>query len=299
MRVVIKKTYCVVVLLLPLRLHYNKAPWSPVETNQQVDTKQIRSEILSRYGREQAVLSPTLALCLFCITGFSVVNYIAASVHPVLGLFNVIFLYYIFTAVHEAVHNTASRIRMINEAIGQVSAFLLLFPFKTFRYFHFLHHKHANSVAEDPDVWSKQRPYFLRALTQSFYYHYLYVKRFAHLNQHQRNEYIGSILLTLLVVGLLFSLGASWILFSWVLSAFLAGGFIAFALVHLPHQDYSEVKEEFLVANIRPGKLPTLLLCCHNYHLIHHLYPSIPFYRYSRVWEQYQPFFKQHRVRIV
>jgi fatty acid desaturase len=31
--------------------------------------------------------------------------------------------------------------------------------------------------------------------------------------------------------------------------------------------------------------LLTPLLTYQNYHLVHHLYPTVPFYRYRRLWE--------------
>ncbi len=37
----------------------------------------------------------------------------------------------------------------------------------------------------------------------------------------------------------------------------------------------------------------------HNYHLVHHLYPTVPFYRYRRLWHARQQFHESQQPSTV
>jgi len=56
-------------------------------------------------------------------------------------------------------------------------------------------------------------------------------------------------------------------------------------LPHYPHEAYAK-EEPYQCTSNRVGFewLLTPLLFYQNYHLVHHLYPAIPFYRYLKVW---------------
>ena len=56
-------------------------------------------------------------------------------------------------------------------------------------------------------------------------------------------------------------------------------------LPHYPHQ--AQAKDEpFQCTSNRIGMewLLTPVLLSQNYHLVHHLYPTVPFYRYLKIW---------------
>ena len=61
-----------------------------------------------------------------------------------------------------------------------------------------------------------------------------------------------------------------------------------FVFVFLPHHpaDISQHENKYAASTIRKGWewILTPLMAYHNYHLIHHLYPTVPFYRYLKVW---------------
>ena len=58
----------------------------------------------------------------------------------------------------------------------------------------------------------------------------------------------------------------------------------------LPHHGLEETQQrEPLPRDPQPGRLEWLLtplLLSQNYHLVHHLHPSIPFYRYVATWRR-------------
>jgi len=43
----------------------------------------------------------------------------------------------------------------------------------------------------------------------------------------------------------------------------------------------------------------TPVLMCQNYHLVHHLYPNVPFYRLKRIWNARRTFHMSHDPAIV
>ena len=55
-------------------------------------------------------------------------------------------------------------------------------------------------------------------------------------------------------------------------------------LPHHPHEVESR-DDRFRATSILIDPWLTPLFLFQNYHLIHHLYPAVPFYRYARVWE--------------
>jgi len=56
-------------------------------------------------------------------------------------------------------------------------------------------------------------------------------------------------------------------------------------LPHYPHEAYAK-DEPFRCTSNRVGMewLLTPFFIYQNYHLVHHLYPAVPFYRYIKIW---------------
>ena len=83
--------------------------------------------------------------------------------------------------------------------------------------------------------------------------------------------------------------------FAFILPAAIASGMLAFVfdwLVHHPHDKH--VTDRYRTSNVYlfPKALHwpvTMLWIFQNYHIIHHLYPRVPFYRYPRVFDRIRP----------
>ncbi len=65
----------------------------------------------------------------------------------------------------------------------------------------------------------------------------------------------------------------------------LALGFFFDYLPHRPHQERDRWKN----ARVYPGKVLNILIMGQNYHLIHHLWPSIPWYNYQNAYYATKP----------
>jgi fatty acid desaturase len=94
-----------------------------------------------------------------------------------------------------------------------------------------------------------------------------------------------------LVVGLviLIALGLGWeALWLWVVPGLVAATLLAFAFDWVPHHPHS-VQGRYVDTRIVAFPMLTLPMLWQNYHLIHHLYPRIPFYRYGACFRELRP----------
>ena len=196
--------------------------------------------------------------------------------------------YLAFTPLHEAAHRSLARARWINELVGRLCAVLLGGPFPAIRYLHLEHHKHTNDPVADPDHWSGRGPAWLlplRWLTQDLHYYVVYARR--RRPAAERLEVIAT-LLALIATAVVLALTGHGraVLLYWLLPARVAIGVLAFAFDYLPHRPHQiTAKEDRLRAtSASPGRWRYLASLGQSLHLVHHLYPGVPFYRYHVVW---------------
>src|SRR5262249_1290974 len=62
-------------------------------------------------------------------------------------------LAFIFCAFHECAHRTAFRTRWLNVALGTLAGFLILWPYRNYRVFHWEHHRYTQDPARDPELY--------------------------------------------------------------------------------------------------------------------------------------------------
>jgi beta-carotene hydroxylase len=203
--------------------------------------------------------------------------------------------YLSFTPMHDASHRGLSRRVWLNEFIGRLCALPLLAPFAAFRFVHLEHHKHTNDEHRDPDFWSGKKPLLpLRWVTQDLHYYWVYL---AHFKATQKSESIsssarefveifGTLLLIFTALLALSMSGFGALAIGLVLSSRTALTLLAYSFDYLPHRPHliKAKDNRFLATSVRPGKWWQLMLLNQNLHLIHHLHPAVPFYRYGLLW---------------
>ena len=59
---------------------------------------------------------------------------------------------------------------------------------------------------------------------------------------------------------------------------------------YLPHRPFLS-RNRWRNARVYPGKIMNWLIMGQNYHLVHHLWPSIPWFEYKSAYEATQPLF--------
>ena len=107
---------------------------------------------------------------------------------------------------------------------------------------------------------------------------------------------VDALLIGIIVAGLFAGLALP-LLALWIGPALLAQLFLTLSFDYLPHAPYDS-DERYLDTRIYPGRALQLLLLGQNYHLIHHLWTTIPWYRYRSVFEQIRPQLEERGSRI-
>ena len=198
-------------------------------------------------------------------------------------------IYVAFTVLHDSMHGTAHRNRSLNAHLGRVAGLLLMLPLPLFRAAHLAHHSHTNDPSDDPDMMVARRPAWLRPLwflLTPFHYRALVYGRAMLRDRSARLEAAVTELMIVSVIAAALVSGYGLLLLQlWVLPAVIAILFLALAFDLLPHHPHT-TQERYYDTRIYPGRLLNALLLGQNYHLIHHLWTTIPWYHYADAFRE-------------
>jgi beta-carotene hydroxylase len=240
-----------------------------------------------------SVAWPTLALFTACLAAWSA-SFVALTLGWLPSYLCVASssaaAFAIFTPMHEAAHRSVARFKPINEIVGRLSALVLTLPFPPFRFLHIEHHKFTNEPDADPDFWTALPPAWLlpfRWASLDFAYLAFYQarSRLRPFTERLETWLVAFGALSIFIVAA-FHRHTSWVLLGWVLPSRVATFSLALAFDYLPHAPHvvSSRVDRFRATTVRSDALLTPVLLYQNYHLMHHLYPAMPFYRYARAW---------------
>lgn len=249
--------------------------------------------------KKPAVAWPTIILLVVSFVIFSLAT--IAHIEGALPLswailFNTIAAYMSFTPAHEASHGSVSANRALNDWVGRLAT-VLQSPvpfFRAFRYIHMQHHRFTNDKTKDPDLYVGSGPGWLlplkwTTLDINYLYRYLNPSVFMKRPKSERREMLLALLFAAVVLTVISANG--WL--NYYLLLFLIPGritaiFLAITFDFLPHYPHqAQAKDQpFQCTSNRVGMewLLTPVLLFQNYHLVHHLYPTVPFYRYLKIW---------------
>lgn len=236
---------------------------------------------------------PTLALFVGALGVWALGIWLGAkhAAHPAVAITLTSFgAYGAFTPLHEAVHRSVARRRWVSEVVGRVASLPLMGPFPAVRYFHLEHHKHTNDREADPDHWSGRGPSWalpLRWLTQDLRYYWLYARSYSRRPSAERIEVVATpFVLAAVATSACASGYAREVFLFWLVPARVAIFVLAFAFDWLPHRPHTVTSKEdrFGATSAFEGTLLFVALIGQSLHLVHHLFPGVPFYRYRRVW---------------
>ena len=200
--------------------------------------------------------------------------------------------YISFTPMHEASHGAVagsnSKFKFLERIVGFVSAITLFVPYPVFRVLHLRHHSFTNDPDKDPDFWIATRnPLVLviKSLTMkgSYYDHILFKPTEAMKSEMFSIVYsLGTYAAVIFYVEENYGKGFELFKF-WLGSSLLSIAFLAIVFDWLPHYPYNSTERYHNTKIINKPFLNYILLF-QNYHLVHHLYPKIPFYLYGKVF---------------
>jgi beta-carotene hydroxylase len=265
------------------------------------------------------VASPTVLLAAGIVGAFALVCTLGAMrIIPLwLGLIlNTLILYADQTPLHEACHGNIagkdSKWLWLNHLVGYVCGAILLHEYKAFRYMHLAHHRDTNNEEIDPDHWVAVKGPFnilFRCLTIVFWYHryfWRHIAFHAHIpGMRPLTIHIVIAYAILYGIALWLSVLGWWreVLMLWIFPHMIASALIIYFFAYLTHKPH-EVHERYRDTNIFwvRGKIiePVVngLYMFQNFHLIHHLFPRIPFYLYPDAFQSLEPVLEKEHAHI-
>jgi beta-carotene hydroxylase len=192
------------------------------------------------------------------------------------------------TVIHDASHNVAHQNRLVNAILGHGSALMLGFAFPVFTRVHMQHHANVNDPENDPDHFvSTGGPLLL--IAARFFYHEIFFFKRRLWRKYELLEWFLSRLFVISVVCIASQhhlLG--FVLNYWFSPALVVGLALGLFFDYLPHRPFQE-RDRWKNARVYPSPVLNLLILGQNYHLIHHLWPSVPWYYYQRAYLETQP----------
>ncbi len=256
-------------------------------------------DLFETLSRRPNIAWPTVVLLAAAYVLFAVST--VAYVQGTLPLFwaiviNTIASYMSFTPAHDATHNAVSSNRQLNDWVGRIAT-ALQSPvpfFRTFRYIHMQHHRFTNDESKDPDLYVGNGPAWLlpfrwATLDLNYFYYYFMKSGFMNRPKSERRELYLALLFSVIVIAAITLLGwLEYYLLLFIVPQRFTAIFLALTfdfLPHYPHQAHAK-DQPFQCTSNRVGMewLLTPVLLYQNYHLVHHLYPTVPFYRNLKLW---------------
>ncbi|MEG5062940.1 fatty acid desaturase [Microcoleus sp. B3-A4] len=201
---------------------------------------------------------------------------------------NVLALHMAGTVIHDASHNAAHRDRTINAILGHGSALMLGFAFPVFTRVHMQHHAHVNDPDNDPDHYvSTGGPLWL--IAARFFYHEIFFFKRKLWRKYELLEWFLSRLFVIAIVYISIQYDhLGYVLNFWFSPAMVVGLALGLFFDYLPHRPFHD-RDRWKNARVYPSPILNILILGQNYHLIHHLWPSIPWYNYKPAYEAVKP----------
>ena len=221
---------------------------------------------------------------------------------PVLALLS----YAHYTLVHESIHGNLvpglPKLRWVNSAVGWIGALGLGYNWPVLMRTHALHHAHTNTD-DDPDIvvkgtfaalvmkWVKL--YVVGATLPLYLAKFLAPAEYRRVAGALRGTEVGQasavavLALVLLAVSLGLGRGLDWLLLFFIPTR-IAALILNIFFQWLPHHPFDR-SQRYLNTRISLWPAGTFLTLQQNLHLMHHLWPSVPFYNYGRLYVRLRP----------
>jgi len=250
--------------------------------------------------RVPLVAWPTVALYVATLGLFALEMYgaLAADWSPWVTIpMGAAVTFLMFSVLHESTHHATSTDTRFNNALGYLSVPFVA-PYASYRLLKFIHIEHHRNTNEpksvDPDAWTSEGPWWqlpFRWMTIEAWYFVFYVRR---ISQRPRGEVVGTVATAVGVLAAFAALivaghGAE-LLVAFLIPQRIGMGILAWWFDYLPHHGlpFTQRQDKYRATRVRVGGewWATPLFVYQNYHLVHHLHPSVPFYRYVRAWRR-------------
>ena len=249
--------------------------------------------IIQTLRKTPKVAWPTVILLLTAYSIMGVTSWACLTGHFPLwagAVVNSICLYMLFTPAHESMHRNASANATLNEWVMYAATFVVI-PFgsgQLMRVMHMQHHRFTNEE-NDPDHFLSSHFYLMPLWGfWPFLYLFQYARNSAKCPSISVRSTVREFTIGFGVIIALFVIEPVGMLYLWLIPIYCGFFLMCVVFMVLPHYPALVRADEdvYKATLIRKGWewLLTPLLMYQNYHLVHHLYPTIPFYRYIKAW---------------
>lgn len=277
--------------------------------------------IVARYTGGVAWPTVLLTAGLCVAAAASTTLAVTGAVPLVVGmLVNAVIAYAFYTVHHDATHKAISgrdpRWRRLDTVCGTIAAVALMLDFRGYSGVHLRHHAYTNQP-DDPDhdvggpLWQVPLKFaFAVTLTTIACLPYGsrltgWIERKLGASQvpderRERDNRRVLVWYRICLVAVLATIPFGWFwetVVLWWAAAQLGTLILVFAFQWLPHVPFGDGGR---YTNTRITLFPgsTWLLLGQDHHLIHHLYPSIPWYRYRAAFGELRPLLEAKGARI-
>jgi beta-carotene hydroxylase len=302
----------------------NPTPARTASSGDHVSTTIDESEIIRR--NTGFVAWPTVALCIGLVASYTVV--VVGSVAGPLPLWagfilNTALSYAFYTVHHEANHKAISGRQAgrgwLDTVCGSIAAIPLQLSFKGWSAEHIRHHAHTNEPGKDPDyqvagpLWAVPLKWLMAVTFSSIgalpYGDRLVGRILTKLGieersstnervilEHKRLRRYNRVCLAALIITIPLGLFVPALLLWWLPGRVAVLGLMVL-FQWLPHVPYDDTAR-FRNTRITTFRGSTFLLLQQDRHLIHHLHPFVPWYRYHSVFREMRPLLEANGARI-
>ncbi|MEP4431285.1 MAG: fatty acid desaturase [Hyphomicrobiales bacterium] len=255
-------------------------------------TEEQRAQILQKSDRAGLL---HLALYLGALALCSAILLLQPPLYLLALVPQGILLVFLFTTLHETIHQTAFRSRQLNDAVAFFCGFLIFLPPTYFRYFHFAHHRHTHDPDRDPELASPKPDTlaaYLWAMTglpefisrpQIIVQNAMRQSQDTFVPPKGRAKVRREAVLFCALYGLVIALGAlaGWqhIIMLWLLPLVVGGPFLRVYLL-AEHALCPNVSN--MLHNTRTtftNRIVRFVAWNMPYHIVHHAYPAVPFHK--------------------
>jgi len=245
---------------------------------------------------------------------------------------NAVLAYISFTPQHDATHGSVSSPSAktdLNLVVGYLCGLPLLLPFHFMKLMHSQHHRYNNDARYDPDYWCAHvsRDYFrgsveifLKSMMALPYYIHLFMALVRHEWEHNKDGKLSvrvqKALDDMLLFAGAFGLAAFALrekfLISVVAPALIALTYLMITFDYWPHRahEYSAREQPYKATNFTRGILSVdepswvhailgIIMLNQDIHLIHHLWPHIPFYKMPQIYKNHKDELVEKGARMI
>jgi fatty acid desaturase len=235
---------------------------------------------------------------MYALLGGNVALYVVHRENPIFHvLVAAVAIHFAFTVWHEAAHGNVSGRSAVNDVVGVLGMLPYMTPYFIQRWVHLEHHRRLNEPLDPNYIYTDGA-----LLTLPFRYTRAlgYAKKLLREDPRTPRQRLSDRATTL---GILAVYAAAVItghgldvLVLWFVPVVIAKLVMDFYINYLPHRGLPP--DRFRGTRIVDVAWFTPLVLQHNYHAVHHLWPTLPWHRYREIYGKKLDYLRRHEVPV-